>query len=147
MNISKKSDWDRQAIERYLLASVDPMRFSVVGAEGFPLICSIWHWYEADHLFAVSHQNSLLVKTLETNAKCAFDISVNTPPYRGVRGVGLAVIETDAQVYLPKLLEKFLGAQYQGLQDFLTDRLEEERLIKVAIQSISAWDFSHRMVK
>lgn len=145
VKISKQSSWNASEIEKYLLASKDPMRFSVMNKDGFPLICSIWHWYEAGYLYAVSHKNSLLIKTLEENNKCAFDISVNAPPYLGVRGKGIAEIQKDAGIYLPKLIDKFLGAKYQSLQHFLTGRLGDERLIKIEIQSISSWDFSDRM--
>lgn len=145
MRISDNSAWQQPEIQAYLESTQTPMRLSTTKPDGFPLICSVWHYIENDYLYAVSHKDSLLVKTLLNQPKCAFDISTNEPPYKGIRGQGLADIQLDASHYLPKLIDKFLGQNFQDLQQFLMNRLDEERLIVININKISAWDFSGRM--
>jgi hypothetical protein len=145
-NVQPKSDWALPEIEQFLIHQNTPMRIAVMDSQGFPMICSVWHQYNDGKIFAVAHKNSKLVKKLRQSPQCAFEIALNQPPYKGVRGQAVATIgEQSAGTQLEALLDRFIGDGYDQLRGFLNKRGEDERLITLTLGKISAWDFSPRM--
>lgn len=144
--ITAKSAWNDSEVEDFLLAQKTPMRLAVMDNDNYPMICSVWHQYHENKIYAVSHKNSKLVRKLRDQPHCAFEISSNEPPYKGVRGQADCVItEVECDEKLHILLDKFLGNDYKQLRDFLAARSADERVIELTPKKITAWDFSHRM--
>ena len=146
LNATKQSAWDSNEIERFLVAQKTPMRIAVLDHDDFPMICSVWHHYHEQKIYAVAHKNSKLIKKLTAHEQCAFEIAPNEPPYKGVRGQAIAHISSQhCDEKLNHLLEKFLGSGYQQLKNFLQSRSDDERVIELQIKKVTAWDFSQRM--
>jgi nitroimidazol reductase NimA-like FMN-containing flavoprotein (pyridoxamine 5'-phosphate oxidase superfamily) len=146
LTVQTNSDWALAEIEQFLMSENIPMRIAVMDADGFPMICSVWHQYQQGKIYAVVHKNSKLIKKLRQSPQCAFEIALNHPPYRGVRGQAVASIdEQDAAGPLDELLNRFVGEGYQQLRTFLRQRSADERVVTLALGKISAWDFSARM--
>lgn len=146
MQVSAKSAWNVVQIEDFLHTQKTPMRIAVLDHDDFPMICSVWHQYHEQKIYAVAHKNSKLVKKLTAHPQCAFEIAPNEPPYKGVRGQAVSAVSTlHCEETLNQLLEKFLGQGYQDLRSFLLSRSEDERVIELQLEKITAWDFSQRM--
>ncbi len=144
--ISDQSAWNAPQIESFLLTQNTPMRIAVMDVNDYPMICSVWHQYHENKIYAVAHKNSKLIKKLRQHPHCAFEIAPNEPPYKGVRGQAkCSITEQDCDKKLKTLLDKFLGSGYEQLRHFLSSRSKDERVIELSLQKLTAWDFSERM--
>src|SRR5512137_414199 len=92
-----------------LLAAQIPLRISVE-ARGGPLIVPLWFDWDGERLWCASHRGAAVVAALNAAPFCAFDLSTNEMPYRGLRGrarvrcrpeLGSAVLERLIDRYLP----------------------------------------------
>jgi nitroimidazol reductase NimA-like FMN-containing flavoprotein (pyridoxamine 5'-phosphate oxidase superfamily) len=145
--ILKNSAWDRLAITEFLNTAIIPMRIAVNDAAGIPRLCSVWFGYDGEDIIAVSHENAVLTKLLSRNAQCAFEIGSNTAPYQGVRGQARVELSSDlAEHVLQELMSKYLRQQHSGLQQWLTSRAPHEKVLRLKIDWLSAWDYSERML-
>jgi hypothetical protein len=76
----------------------------------------------------------------------AFEISVNAPPYFGVRGAGAASVSPDEEKRLLRsLLERYLGGTDSTLAERLLRPEREEVHIRIEPERLYTWDFSDRM--
>ncbi len=147
MKISSTSAWDQIGIANFLEAATIPIRIAVQDGD-FPLICSVWFRYDRaqQRLFCVSHKASYLVKLLEQVGRCAFEIAPNEPPYRGVRGKAEVSLHANAaESLLRELIERYLDDTDSSLAKWLLGRVEDELVIELNPQWITAWDYSDRM--
>lgn len=149
MKIAKSSAWNRQEIDRFLEETVIPVRLAVFD-EKFPLVLSIWFQWDADAgvLQCASHEDTKLVKSLQANANCAFEVAGDDPPYKGVRGQGRVLLErAHANDVLSSLIDRYLGDREHSLAKWLLSRVEEEFVIRIEPTWLTSWDFSARMAK
>ena len=149
VKVNRSSAWNLDEINGYLKNQISPARLAVNGGD-FPLIVSLW--FELDEtrqqLVCASHKSSALVKKLQLDTRCAFEIATNEPPYKGVRGVGhVELTQVDVDKVLPRLAERFLGRSNPKLVNWLNSRHEDEYLLRVTPVRITAWDYSSRMSK
>ncbi|MDG1444659.1 MAG: pyridoxamine 5'-phosphate oxidase family protein [Pseudomonadales bacterium] len=147
MLISKSSAWPRDQLVSYLSQVAIPMRIATYGEE-FPSICSVWYFFDPDRdvLLCASHKNSLLVKQLLKNDKCAFEIAPNDPPYKGVRGRGRVILtRVGVEETLHKLIGRYLGDSNDSLARWLLDRKDDEYVLELSPSWITSWDYGHRM--
>ena len=147
MKISTSSAWDQAGIARFLEGTTIPIRIAVQDGD-FPLICSVWFRYDAarERILCVSHKASYLVKLLEQVGRCAFEIAPNEPPYRGVRGKAeVSLHANSAESLLHELIERYLDDTDSSLAKWLLGRAEDELVIELEPQWITAWDYSERM--
>ena len=87
-----------------------------------------------------------MVEILQSNSKCAFELSPNKPPYFGLRGYGEAEIYSNGAVeLLEKLIVKYLGSTDSTLAQKLLSNSSTEVIIKVQPKSLFAWDYRDRM--
>lgn len=85
-NLEKLSGpWSIQTIETFLAATIIPVRLSVVGSEGTPIVASHWFIYENGVIRCATQQGSAIYKCLQSNGKCGFEISPDKAPYWGIR--------------------------------------------------------------
>ena len=123
-----------------------PMRLAVNGASGFPILTPLWHiWIEGASWAAVK-PNSAIARALRRDPRCAFDISIETPPYKGVRGRGHANIEPNGASLLQRLLDRYMGAEAPNFQARLLRDSKDECAICIQPTQMTSWDFSKRMV-
>lgn len=124
-----------------------PMRLAVNGASGFPVMTPLWHIWSEDALWAAARPNSAIVRALRRDPRCAFDISVEASPYKGVRGRGEASIEPNGDAVLRSLLERFVGAKTPAFKARLLRDSKDECAIRIAPTKLTSWDFSKRMAQ
>jgi nitroimidazol reductase NimA-like FMN-containing flavoprotein (pyridoxamine 5'-phosphate oxidase superfamily) len=147
MLISKSSAWPKKKLLSYLEDTAIPIRLAASGEE-FPSICSLWFAYDPARklLICASHESSQLVKLLSKNAKCAFEVAPNDPPYKGVRGRGEVTLTRDGvDETLHTLISRYLGDSNNSLAKWLLSRAEQEYVLEIKPTWITSWDYGHRM--
>ena len=122
------------------------MRLAANTPSGFPVILSLWFVSEGDDILAAVHRDAKIVKRLEADPRCAFEIAPNEPPYCGVRGWARARLESEgAGPLLERLLHRYLGSTESHLGRFLLGRVEEELVLRLRPSRIASWDYGRRM--
>ena len=147
MKISKSSAWDQSRIFSFLSENTIPIRLAVI-QDKHPLICSVWFSVDAETLVmsCVSHGKSQLVKSLMADPRVGFEVALNEPPYKGVRGKGTArLTQENVSNTLHEVIVRFLGSTDSYLARWLLGRAEQEYVIKITPNWITAWDYSERM--
>ncbi len=123
-----------------------PMRLAVQTDGGFPVLLSLWVAREEGQLVAAVHRDAKIVRRLRDNPKCAFEIALNTPPYRGVRGQAhVRFDEARGGEVLERLLLRYLGSLDSQLAEWLLSRREDELALVLEPVRIESWDYSARM--
>ena len=102
--------FDRDEVAVFLDDAVIPLRLACVAPSGWPLIVSLWFARRGDELVCATQASSSLVRALERELRCAFEVAGQEPPYRGVRGRARVTIEPDEGLAtLSELVTRYLG--------------------------------------
>jgi hypothetical protein len=138
--------WTKSRVREFLAEARIPMRLAANTDSGFPIVLSLWFLPEEDQLLSAVHRDARIAKRLRADARCAFEIAPNEPPYRGVRGQAIASLDPNgAGALLESLLDRYLGSSNSSLGRFLLARAEEELLLRLQPSWIASWDYSQRM--
>ena len=130
----------------FLSTQDSPIRLAVIDDDGFPIVCSLWFILNDDHILCASHASAKIIRVLKKNPNCAFEVSINEMPYKGVRGKAIASLEKDSDgLVLGRLLERYVGNSQPSLTKWLLSRRQDEYAIRLEIKTMSTWDFSARM--
>ncbi|WP_373097072.1 pyridoxamine 5'-phosphate oxidase family protein [Zhongshania sp.] len=130
----------------FLNNNLIPVRLAAIDKDGFPVICSLWFIYQDGELLCASHASAKIIRVLKENPHCAFEVSINSVPYKGVRGKAIANLKSDADgAVLSQLIARYLGDSQPKLSKWLLSRRKDEYAIHLKITSQSSWDFSERM--
>jgi nitroimidazol reductase NimA-like FMN-containing flavoprotein (pyridoxamine 5'-phosphate oxidase superfamily) len=130
----------------FLNTQSSPIRLAVIDDDGFPIVCSLWFILNDDHILCATHASAKIIRVLKKNPHCAFEVSINEMPYKGVRGKALASLEKDSGgLVLEQLLERYVGSSQPSLKKWLLSRSQDEYAIRLEIKTMSTWDFSERM--
>lgn len=144
--LSAKSAWSGARVESFLSTYRAPLRVAVQAENGFPLLCSLWFAYEEGRILCATQRDAALVRHLERNDACAFELAPNEPPYFGVRGRGRAEITPDgATEQLERLIDRYLGDRKSSLAAWLLGRADQEIGLVIEPVWITSWDYSERM--
>lgn len=144
--ISRTSSYSAEEIEQFLLSHAIPVRLACNANDRYPLLSSLWFFYEQGTIFCATHENSAVAKYLQEDSHCAFEIAVNEPPYKGVRGQGHAHLErTRSAEVLGLLIDRYLGDRKSQLAKWLLGRCDEEYVIRIVPAWVSSWDYTERM--
>ena len=133
-------------LANYLSESRIPVRLACTTPSGWPLVVSLWYLYEDGKLYCATQQTAKTVSYLRQNPQCGFEVAADTPPYCGVRGRGLADLDTENGAnILKRLVARYLGSTDSPLANTLLARQDQE--VAIAIQPISlfTWNFTERM--
>lgn len=145
-SIRLSGPWNRDRVQAYLAETCIPMRLAANTDTGFPIVLSLWFLAEEDELLAVVHRDARIAKRLKADARCAFEIAPDEPPYRGVRGQATATLDPDgAAALLERLLERYLSSTDSSLGRFLLARADEELIVRLRPNWMASWDYSRRM--
>ena len=145
--LAKTSQWNLTETTNFLSESRIPLRLACQGTQDFPLLCSVWYCYKEGAIWCASHESSHLIRLLKQNPNCGFEIGVNEPPYKGVRGQGVAeLIREPAAEILADLIERYAIDPDSSLARWLTSRVAEEYAIRINIVRITSWDYTRRML-
>ena len=144
-NLSKKSAWNQQELQAFLVSSKIPIRISVLD-DDYPLVCTVWFEYVDGKLIIVSHKESKLAKTLLLQRKCGFEIATNDPPYKCVRVKADVVAEAEgSEDTLRRVIQRYLGGTNQKLASWLLSRVEHEVKFTLHPTWVTSWDYGERM--
>ena len=137
--------WSTEQIEEFLGSSIIPIRLATSGRSG-PLVQSMWFLWRDGRLWCATQASAVVAQRLAGDPRCAFEVAGDVPPYRGVRGQGIAELipEAGPQV-LTALLQRYLGSTHSGLATWLLSRSETEVAIAIRPEHLTSWDFRRRM--
>jgi nitroimidazol reductase NimA-like FMN-containing flavoprotein (pyridoxamine 5'-phosphate oxidase superfamily) len=142
----RKGPWSTEQIERFLEESRAPIRLACNGVSGHPVLASLWFVPLDGKLWCATQRTASVVSHLSRDPRCAFEVSVESPPYCGVRGQGLATLHDDrGEEILRVLIDRYLGDSTSRLARFLLARVEHETAIAIEPQTLVSWDYRERM--
>ena len=123
-----------------------PIRLSFLKTSGVPGILSLWYLNINGKIYCATQKSAKIVSYLQKNPECAFEISCETPPYKGTRGEGKAkILEDMGENVLNQLIEKYLGKKESTLSEFLKSKAGSEVAIEITPNKIFYFDYSRRM--
>ena len=141
----RSGTWGIPEIEGFLHSAVIPMRLATQGS-GWPLVQSLWFLFDDSELWCCTQQDSVVAARLRKEPRCAFEIAGDDPPYRGVRGRGVASFDRgSASNVLDRLIGRYLTTGEAGLGPWLRSRVSDEVAICIGSLTVSSWDYSSRM--
>lgn len=143
----RSGPWDLPGIEGFLHSTVIPMRLATQGS-AWPLVQSLWFLFDDSALWCCTQQDSVVATRLRNDPRCAFEIAGDDPPYRGVRGRGVASLDPAAAPdLLERLITRYLVTGESTLASWLRSRVSDEVVIRIGTLAVSSWDYSARMQK
>jgi hypothetical protein len=142
----RSGPWSAARVERFLGETRVPARIAVNGATGHPVLASLWFVPEGGRIWCATQRSARVCALLARDARCAFEIAPETPPYRGVRGQALASLhpERGAEV-LGLLIDRYLGDRSSRFASWLLARADRETAIALEPRSVTSWDYRERM--
>lgn len=145
--ISSRGPWTATERQDFLHAAIIPLRLAVVRPDGMPLVLSLWFLPRADgELWCATRRKAHVVDVLRRNPRCGFEVASEIPPYKGVRGHGVATLD-DAQGadVLGLLLDRYGMPRTGKLGRALLAHAEDETVVRISPQGMTSWDFTARM--
>jgi hypothetical protein len=140
----RSGPWSTDVATGFLTASVIPIRLATQGA-AHPMVQSLWFDFDGSSLWCCTKDDSVLARRLAREPRCAFEVSADMAPYRGVRGTGTATLmPVLARDVLPRLIDRY-GQRDTALADWLLSRLDREVAIRIDDLVMSSWDYAARM--
>lgn len=138
--------WSAAEATAYLEDATVPVRLACHTPQGGLWMLSLWYLYRDDQLCCATANEADIVEFLRADPELAFEVSVNDPPYMGVRGQGTATVEPDEdKATLEALIDRYLGGTDNSLATHLLAEDREEVVIRIDPTRVSTWDFSDRM--
>jgi hypothetical protein len=144
--MTRSGPWAQDQIAHFLQETRVPIRVACNAASGHPLLASLW-FVPLDGKFWCATQRTATVASLLTrDPRCGFEVSVEAPPYRGVRGSSLATVHEDrGEEILRLLIDRYLGTSTSKLARLLLAKVEHEVAVELAPERIVSWDYRERM--
>lgn len=144
--MQRRGPWSTEQSRSFLRDTRVPIRIACNGAAGHPLLASLWFIQRDDRLWCATQRSARVASLLARDPRCAFEISVESPPYRGVRGRGLATLHDDrGEEILRALIDRYLGDDTSRLASYLLRRVDGETAISIEPQTLVSWDYQERM--
>ena len=126
--------------------TVIPLRLACVTESGWPVTLSLWYVYLDGAIYCATQQSARVVRYLENETRCGFEIASDLPPYCGMRGQARAVIEPEKGAdVLEILLNRYLDGTDNQLARGLLSKKDKEVAIRIAPVNITTWNFKDRM--
>ncbi len=123
-----------------------PIRLAFIKPDGMPNVVSLWHVHLDGKIYCATQKSAKIVSYLEDNPVCGFEIAADKPPYKGIRGEGIAeILYNDGQKILEILIDKYLGDKESTLSKFLKNNSKNEVAIQITPKRIFQYDYSKRM--
>ena len=146
MTTTYRGPFTAAAVKRFIDAHPIPLKVSVLTESGWPLLCSLWVMEEDGKLLLATKRSAKVVECLSRDPRCAFELSVEQPPYLGIRGRALASIDdTRGKEVLDQVLLRYLGSLEVPLAKQLRADADEEVAIVLDLQMVYSWDYRKRM--
>jgi len=138
--------WSRERVDDYLAKAVIPLRIACVSGGGWPVVASLWYLHREGVLWCATPAHARIARLLAKDPRCGFEVGVNEPPYRGVRGRGRAQLDAErGHEMLGELVGRYFGGAETPFTRWLLERRVEELAIRIEIDRLTSWDFTERM--
>jgi nitroimidazol reductase NimA-like FMN-containing flavoprotein (pyridoxamine 5'-phosphate oxidase superfamily) len=133
-------------VAQYLKEMRIPLRLAAVTESGWPLVLSLWYVLDDAKLWCATQNTAKIVRYLEADSRCAFEVASEQPPYRGVRGQGRARLSSErGEQVLDILLDRYLGRRDSPLAQRLLAKRNTEVAIEITPVTLFVWDYTDRM--
>lgn len=144
--MKSNGQWSQSGIQRFLDETRVPVRLACNGASGYPVLASLWYLPEDGRLWCATQRSANVASLLTRDSQCAFEVSVESLPYRGLRGQGLATLHDNrGGEILLKLIQRYLGNSKPQLARSLLARVATETAIAIEPKTLVSWDYTERM--
>jgi nitroimidazol reductase NimA-like FMN-containing flavoprotein (pyridoxamine 5'-phosphate oxidase superfamily) len=141
-----KQEKNIQSLISYLEDNRIPIRLGCMTPSGFPCVVSLWFTIIDNKIYCATKKNAKIVKYLEENPRCGFEIAADKPPYRGVRGNGTCTIRHDSgKQILETLMTKYLPPKSLKLKEYLLSHADKEVALEITPNHVSYYDYTERM--
>jgi hypothetical protein len=148
MPVTIKGPWSQQQITEFFEEVRVPLRVACNGLSGTPVLASLWYLPEEGRLWCATQSQSSAARLLAENGRCAFEVSLETIPYRGVRGQGSAELAPSrGEEILRRLIDRYLAGSASKLAQTLLERVDTETAIVITPERLVSWDFTERMTE
>ncbi|MDG2051118.1 MAG: pyridoxamine 5'-phosphate oxidase family protein [Myxococcota bacterium] len=143
-----KGPWSQQQITQFFEEVRVPLRIACNGLSGNPVLASLWYLPEDGRLWCATQSQSSAARLIAQDGRCAFEVSLETIPYRGVRGQGSATLDPSrGEEVLRRLIDRYIAGTAPQLAQTLLQRLDTETAIVITPDTLVAWDFTERMIE
>ena len=123
-----------------------PIRLAYTKSNSAPGILSLWYIELEGRFYCATQKEAKIVHFLKKTPICGFEIAADKPPYKGIRGEGVArIIEEKGNEILQLLIEKYLGQKESKLSHFLKKNSASEVAIEITPKKIFNYDYTKRM--
>ena len=130
----------------YLNKTKIPLRLSCTTESGWPFVLSLWYTHRDGILYCATKNTAKVVSYLSSNPQCAFEIASDFPPYCGIRGQAIALIDPDlGPDILLELIDRYLGDKTNPLANNLLKNLESEVALVIRPVNLFEWNFTSRI--
>ena len=133
-------------MQEFLEAVRIPLRLASKTKTGWPTVLSLWFLHQDGFLYCATQKSAKIITYLKNDARCAFEIAADQPPYCGIRGQARARIDdVVGGEILEQLLIRYLGGIENDLAKKLLAKHETEVAIVLEPVRIFTWNYSDRM--
>lgn len=140
--------WTEAEVEDYLDEARVPLRLACHRPDESLWMVALWYRYREGTFECSTWAEADVVTYLRNDSEVAFEVSENTPPYRGVRGNGsVGLSEDEGKAVLRDLLERYLGGTDSELAAWLLSEERDEVRIRIRPRRVYSWDYTERMTK
>jgi len=135
-----------ERVSRYLKETIIPIRVACVTEGAWPLVVSLWYTFSDGAIFCATQKSAKVVRYLRNEPRCGFEVASEIPPYRGVRGQGIAQIDQSrGKEMLQILLNRYGIGTSSPLGKILLAKSNDEVAIEIQPARIFSWDYTRRM--
>ena len=124
------------------------LQLASIDEKGDPNIQPIWFNYDKTNqkIFIITPKSSRKIQNLQDKSNIYFSIDDENPPYKGVKGKGIATIVVDAKKTIPQaetINKKYLGTLDHPLAQMILESAKKGNhvLVEIAPKFFSTWDF------
>jgi len=148
MRAQTRGPWSKAQIEDHLRRSEIPLRLAWQTSSGHPWVASLWYVWRDDAIWCASVAEAAVVRALQRDPRCGFEIAGERPPYCGVRGRGRAELVAErGEEILRALIGRYLDRDDGPLARWLLSRVEREVAIRIEPEHVVSWDYRERMAR